>query len=126
MKVYQIAILVWLFTTVSAPLESDWQDVVDLPQVRGLNILNGLFSDRGLTENLQPYVARALMHVIEGFGSPNWSVRNGCMRFLGTLTQRIFGMKKVQDAFGDHDLIANVRLETYEGERYFHCPPTKK
>ena len=36
------------------------------------------------------------------------------------------GMKKVQDAFGDHDLIANVRLETYEGERYFHCPPTEK
>lgn len=35
------------------------------------------------------------------------------------------GMKKVQDAFGDHDLIANVRLETYEGARYFHVPPSK-
>ena len=34
------------------------------------------------------------------------------------------GMKKVQDAFGEHDLIANVRLETYEGERYFHVPPS--
>jgi hypothetical protein len=35
------------------------------------------------------------------------------------------GMKKVQNAFSEHDLIANVRLETYEGERYFHVPPTK-
>ena len=35
------------------------------------------------------------------------------------------GMKGVQKAFQDHDLIANVRLETYEGERYFHLPPTK-
>ena len=34
------------------------------------------------------------------------------------------GMKRVQDAFGEHNLIANVRLETYDGERYFHVPPT--
>ena len=33
------------------------------------------------------------------------------------------GMKQVQDAFGEEGLIANVRLETYEGERYFHVPP---
>ena len=36
------------------------------------------------------------------------------------------GMQDVQKAFSDHDLIANVRLETYEGERYFHVPPPKK
>ena len=36
------------------------------------------------------------------------------------------GMKKVQGAFKDHGLVANVRLETYEGERYFHVPPTSK
>ena len=36
------------------------------------------------------------------------------------------GMKGVQEAFGDHDLSANVRLETYEGERYFHVPPSGK
>ena len=34
------------------------------------------------------------------------------------------GMKKVQRSFLDHDLVANVRLETYEGDRYFHVPPT--
>lgn len=33
------------------------------------------------------------------------------------------GMAKVQDAFREEGLIANVRLETYEGERYFHVPP---
>lgn len=33
------------------------------------------------------------------------------------------GMRKVQQAFRDENLIANVRLETYEGERYFHVPP---
>jgi len=36
------------------------------------------------------------------------------------------GMKDVQKAFGEFDLLANVRLETYEGERYFHVPPPKK
>ena len=35
----------------------------------------------------------------------------------------IDGMKEVQKAFLDENLIANVRLETYEGERYFHVPP---
>lgn len=33
------------------------------------------------------------------------------------------GMKKVQAAFKEEGLIANVRLETYEAERYFHLPP---
>ena len=36
------------------------------------------------------------------------------------------GMQKVQGAFGEHDLLANVRLETYEGERYFHVPPPEQ
>jgi len=36
------------------------------------------------------------------------------------------GMKDIHKAFEQHDLIANVRLETYEGERYFHVPPTEK
>ncbi|GAX27296.1 hypothetical protein FisN_23Lu138 [Fistulifera solaris] len=35
------------------------------------------------------------------------------------------GMKDVHKAFRDHNLIANIRLETYEGNRYFHLPPTK-
>jgi len=34
------------------------------------------------------------------------------------------GMKQAQQAMkDDHNLIANMRLETYEGERYFHVPP---
>jgi hypothetical protein len=33
------------------------------------------------------------------------------------------GMEDVQKAFAEFDLVANVRLETYEGERYFHVPP---
>jgi hypothetical protein len=33
------------------------------------------------------------------------------------------GMSDVQKAFADFDLLANVRLETYDGERYFHVPP---
>ena len=36
------------------------------------------------------------------------------------------GMKRVQDAFLHENLIANVRLETYEGSRYFHVPPPVK
>jgi len=33
------------------------------------------------------------------------------------------GMESVQRAFAGHNLVANVRLETYEGDRYFHVPP---
>jgi len=33
------------------------------------------------------------------------------------------GMKEVQGAFKHEGLVANVRLETYDGERYFHVPP---
>ena len=35
------------------------------------------------------------------------------------------GMKEVQQAFAEENLTANVRLETHEGERYFHVPPSK-
>ena len=33
------------------------------------------------------------------------------------------GMRAVQKAFADHGLVANVRLETYAGDAYFHLPP---
>ena len=33
------------------------------------------------------------------------------------------GMAKVQAAFKQHGLSANVRVETYEGANYFHLPP---
>lgn len=33
------------------------------------------------------------------------------------------GMAAVQSAFAEHGLIANVRLETYVGDAYFHLPP---
>ena len=37
------------------------------------------------------------------------------------------GMKEIQKNMKEeHDLVANVRLETYEGERYFHVPPPSK
>lgn len=35
------------------------------------------------------------------------------------------GMKDIHLAFQEENLIANVRLETYEKERYFHVPPTQ-
>ena len=34
------------------------------------------------------------------------------------------GMQQVQDAFQTHDLVANVRLETYDSPNYFHLPPS--
>ena len=34
--------------------------------------------------------------------------------------------RSVQAAFAEHGLIANVRLETYVGESYFHVPPPAK
>ena len=36
------------------------------------------------------------------------------------------GMVNVQKAFAEEGLTANLRLETYEGERYFHVPPQNK
>lgn len=35
------------------------------------------------------------------------------------------GMKQVQGAFQEEGLVANVRLETYDGMKYFHVPPSK-
>jgi len=35
------------------------------------------------------------------------------------------GLQSVQRAFKEEGLIPNIRLETYEGDRYFHVPPTK-
>jgi hypothetical protein len=32
-------------------------------------------------------------------------------------------LKNVQKIFADEGLIANLRLETYEGKNYFHLPP---
>ena len=34
------------------------------------------------------------------------------------------GMNDVQSAFSEEGLVANVRLETYNGEQYFHVPPS--
>mmetsp|Transcript_22909 Transcript_22909/g.54027 ORF Transcript_22909/g.54027 Transcript_22909/m.54027 type:complete len:112 (-) Transcript_22909:1178-1513(-) len=34
------------------------------------------------------------------------------------------GLKQVQRAFADHNLVANVRCESYDGERYWHVPPS--
>jgi hypothetical protein len=34
-------------------------------------------------------------------------------------------MKDAQKAFAEHDLRANVRLETCQPDRCFHVPPTK-
>ena len=36
------------------------------------------------------------------------------------------GMQEIQKRMKEeHNLVANVRLETYDGERYFHVPPPK-
>ena len=32
-------------------------------------------------------------------------------------------LKNVQKVFADEGLVANLRLETYEGKNYFHLPP---
>jgi hypothetical protein len=35
------------------------------------------------------------------------------------------GLSNIQQTFlQQHNLIANIRLETYDGENYFHCPPS--
>uniref|UniRef100_A0A7S3K5H7 Uncharacterized protein n=1 Tax=Aureoumbra lagunensis TaxID=44058 RepID=A0A7S3K5H7_9STRA len=34
------------------------------------------------------------------------------------------GMANVQKAFATHGLTANIRLETYIGDSYFHLPPS--
>ena len=32
-------------------------------------------------------------------------------------------MDQIQKAFAEHELVANVRLETYVGDMFFHLPP---
>lgn len=47
------------------------------------------------------------------------------LHLLRTREMVLNGMQGVHQAFRDHDLIANIRLETYAGDRYFHLPPTE-
>lgn len=71
-----------LFSMAELPLEKDVDDRHDLPQVHALNILKCLYGDSGLHEALMQFIGKAVILVVEQFGSPAWSVRNAATRLF--------------------------------------------
>nr|XP_022333463.1 thyroid adenoma-associated protein homolog [Crassostrea virginica]XP_022333464.1 thyroid adenoma-associated protein homolog [Crassostrea virginica] len=84
-----------LFSMAELPLEKDVDDRHDLPQVHALNILKCLYGDSGLHEALMQFIGKAVILVVEQFGSPAWSVRNAATRLFSVLITRLFGQKKI-------------------------------
>ncbi|XP_062621565.1 tRNA (32-2'-O)-methyltransferase regulator THADA-like [Saccostrea cucullata] len=84
-----------LFIMAELPLEGVVDDRHDLPQVHALNILKCLYGDSSLHEALMQFIEKAVMLVVEQFGSPAWAIRNAATRLFSVLITRLFGQKKI-------------------------------
>lgn len=71
-----------LFNIAELPLDKSIDDRHDLPQVHALNILKCLYGDSGLHEALMQFIGKAVILVVEQFGSPAWSIRNAATRLF--------------------------------------------
>ncbi|KAL3874710.1 hypothetical protein ACJMK2_037685 [Sinanodonta woodiana] len=83
-----------LFEIASLPLPERPNKHHDLPQVHGLNMLKSLFCDASLSTAMMVYTSKAVILVIQMFGSPSWAIRNAATRLFSSLVTRIFGQKK--------------------------------
>ncbi|XP_061173032.1 tRNA (32-2'-O)-methyltransferase regulator THADA-like [Saccostrea echinata] len=84
-----------LFNMAELPIEGVIDDRHDLPQVHALNILKCLYGDSSLHEALMQFIEKAVILVVEQFGSPAWSIRNAATRLFSVLITRLFGQKKI-------------------------------
>ena len=80
---------------VDSPVPSAADDTTDLPQVRALNVLRGLFRDARLAESMRAFADRGLVVCLEGLASPLWAVRNVSTMVFGTLVDRLVRTKRV-------------------------------
>ena len=85
-KVLLTVAVLGLFEVCDLLLDQD-PGLMDLPQVHGLNILDSLFGDASLSCSLMGHVSRALVLVIQQFGSPSWAVRNAATRFFSRFSE---------------------------------------
>ncbi|XP_071800495.1 tRNA (32-2'-O)-methyltransferase regulator THADA-like [Asterias amurensis] len=99
-----------LMKIASQPLPLDPTDKQDLPQSHALNILMELFRCSAVGTDILRHCSEAVKLAIGGFASPCWTIRNGSMRLFGTLTNRIFGQKKVQD---EHSQVNAMSAATF-------------
>ncbi|KAK3600906.1 hypothetical protein CHS0354_013283 [Potamilus streckersoni] len=83
-----------LFEIASLPLPERPNEHRDLPQVHGLNMLKSLFCDASLSIAMMAYTGKAVILVIQLFGSPAWAIRNAATRLFSSLVTRIFGQKR--------------------------------
>uniref|UniRef100_UPI00358E865F tRNA (32-2'-O)-methyltransferase regulator THADA n=1 Tax=Myxine glutinosa TaxID=7769 RepID=UPI00358E865F len=86
-----------LLALADAPLPSDHDQTLDLPQVHALNILQTLFRDAVLAAALPRWTGRALVLSVRGMASPSWGVRNASIQLFSTLAWRLVGQKCVPD-----------------------------
>uniref|UniRef100_A0A8C4QXS2 Si:ch211-225b11.4 n=1 Tax=Eptatretus burgeri TaxID=7764 RepID=A0A8C4QXS2_EPTBU len=87
----------FLLTLADAPLPSNHDQTLDLPQVHALNILQTLFRDAVLAAALPQWTGRALVLSVHCMASPSWGVRNASIQLFSTLAWRLVGQKCVHD-----------------------------
>lgn len=72
-----------LLAVLSQPTPDDPDQQKDIPHVHAMNILKAVFRESSVALAAMPYLATAVIHAIEGFASPYWSVRNGAIQLFG-------------------------------------------
>jgi thyroid adenoma-associated protein len=60
-------------------------------------VLNNLFKDSRIREEVLQYAERALMAAINGFDSAFWNVRNASTLLFSSLINRIFGVNRLRE-----------------------------
>ncbi|KAF2069433.1 hypothetical protein CYY_009245 [Polysphondylium violaceum] len=78
------------------PVNNNVEKNVYLPQVHSINILKSIFRAKAIIQELDQYMARALITAIKAFSSPSWSVRNSATMAFSVLVDRIIGTKKLK------------------------------
>ncbi|ORX88141.1 hypothetical protein BCR32DRAFT_263817 [Anaeromyces robustus] len=88
-----------LLEIANKPVEENWNEQSDLPQVHALNILRSIFRESKLGNDVISYVPKVMITTIEGFNSPAWAIRNCSTMMFSTMLNRTLGSKKTKDDF---------------------------
>ncbi|XP_078409027.1 tRNA (32-2'-O)-methyltransferase regulator THADA [Cetorhinus maximus] len=81
----------------NAPLSSDWDQTVDLPQVCSVHALQTLTRSSVLGSAVLTYTSNMVVLCLQGLSSASWAMRNAAIQLLSTLTSRILGQKSKED-----------------------------
>eukprot|EP00698_Gefionella_okellyi_P013139 TRINITY_DN3584_c0_g1_i1.p1 TRINITY_DN3584_c0_g1~~TRINITY_DN3584_c0_g1_i1.p1 ORF type:complete len:1810 (-),score=478.49 TRINITY_DN3584_c0_g1_i1:1026-5837(-) len=70
----------------------------DTTKVHAMNVLRSLFRESSLAVNVQPFVERGLLLVMECLQSKSWMIRNSAMMMVQALSLRCIGARRVSES----------------------------